>query len=187
MGVPVFDYSKMADTANKQLFRAIKSRDLALVKRLIKEGADPSCREEDDYLRLTPLHTAAFWGDLAIVKYLVEEEGVEVNARDSENATPLHRACQNDQLRVVEYFIRHRGCDIETQDKDGWRALHWASVNGSTATTQWLLFNAKCNPVPLTHLHYTPLDWAVDSGHLDTVSLFTSFRDDGGTTSGKYI
>jgi ankyrin repeat protein len=38
----------------------------------------------------TPLHRAAYYGELDVVKYLVEEKGADVKAADKDGDTPLH-------------------------------------------------------------------------------------------------
>ena len=165
--------------ADEELLRAAKSGDLALVKRLISNGANPYY--SDEYGE-TALHKAAREGTLEVVKHLAEKEGVKVNTRNKNGHTPLHSACACDRLRVVEYLIRHRGCDI---DDTGSTVLHLASVNGSTDSAQVLLFVGKFTPSTLDSYHLTPLDYAVRNEHPNMVKLFTSTRDDGGATSGK--
>ena len=53
---------------------------------------------------VTPLHNAAWMGNLEMVKLLVEL-GADPNARDSSfNATPLGWATHNEQPQLVEYL-----------------------------------------------------------------------------------
>jgi hypothetical protein len=53
---------------------------------------------------VTPLHNAAWMGNLEMVKLLVEL-GADPNARDSSfNATPLGWATHNEQPQIVEYL-----------------------------------------------------------------------------------
>lgn len=42
------------------------------------------------YTGLTPLHMACAYGHLAVAKYLIEQQGADVNARDREGWTILH-------------------------------------------------------------------------------------------------
>ena len=55
----------------------------------------------------TALHRAAFWGRLSVVRYLVEEHGLDVDARDVRGDTPrdLAARCRRANCAdVVSYF-----------------------------------------------------------------------------------
>jgi ankyrin repeat protein len=55
-------------------------------------------------LATTPLHNAAWVGDLEMVKLLIEL-GADIDARDQNyNATPLGWALYNNQMNVAEYL-----------------------------------------------------------------------------------
>jgi len=55
---------------------------------------------------LTPLHVAATYNQLGIVKLLVEYADAPVNIQDTEGWTPLHCACAEGNFDVVEYLGR---------------------------------------------------------------------------------
>jgi len=55
---------------------------------------------------LTPLHIAATYNQLGIVKLLVEHADAPVNIQDVEGWTPLHCACAEGNFDVVEYLGR---------------------------------------------------------------------------------
>lgn len=78
-------------------------RDAALVELLLREGADPSCR---DVMGRTPLHCAAGSNNLQAVKPLIER-GSDPNARDEENRTPLHYAAE--QTHVIPFLSQNSG------------------------------------------------------------------------------
>ncbi|XP_073117149.1 uncharacterized protein [Elaeis guineensis] len=56
------------------------------------------------------LHMAAANGHLDIVEYLINN-GVDVNAANSEKNTPLHWACLNGHIEVIKTLI-HRGASV---------------------------------------------------------------------------
>ncbi|ORX44527.1 ankyrin [Piromyces finnis] len=55
---------------------------------------------------LTPLHIAATYNQLGIVKLLVEYADAPVNIQDVEGWTPLHCACAEGNFDIVEYLGR---------------------------------------------------------------------------------
>ena len=79
---------------------AVRTRRLKVLKYLIanKGGID---HERDRAL----LDTAAIVGDLACIKYLVEECGLDAGQVDREGGTPLHYAASKGNLSCMLYFI----------------------------------------------------------------------------------
>lgn len=69
---------------DKSLLIACRN-DLAKVQSLIAEGANPNAKDSD---KRSALHYAAFEGQLAIVKYLLQQN-VDINSGDIDNQTPL--------------------------------------------------------------------------------------------------
>ena len=55
---------------------------------------------------------------LPTVKYLVEELGTDVNARDENGATPLHNAAARGDNETIRYLVE-RGADIMAVDRKG--------------------------------------------------------------------
>merc|ERR1712100_190093 len=80
-----------------ELLDACTMGDLPRVRNLVKRGADP---EGTDYDNRAPLHLAASEGHLNVVKYLVIQQGVDVNPVDRFNHTPLSDAIGFDHKDV---------------------------------------------------------------------------------------
>ena len=66
----------------------------------------------------TLLHIACEKGNFEIVKYLVEEYGATMEAKDRFNNTPLHLACKKGHLDVVKYLVE-QGVDMEARCRYG--------------------------------------------------------------------
>ena len=87
----------------------------------------------------TPLHYAAFYGLLSIVKYLIDEHLQDVRLRGfDDESTPLHVASSQGHVEVARTLLRH-GADATAQDKYGWTPLHKASEGGHAEVVLLLL------------------------------------------------
>jgi ankyrin repeat protein len=64
----------------------------------------------------TPLFNAVNSGNLATVKYLIEQ-GTDINAKDYKNETPLFHAVKNGNLKVIKYLLEH-GADINIKNHE---------------------------------------------------------------------
>lgn len=105
----------------------------------------------------TPLHYAAFYGLLSIVKYLIDKplqlQDVHLRGFDDES-TPLHVASSQGHVEVARILLDH-GADATVQDKYGWTPLHKASEGGH-AEVVLLLLEYDPNATTQDNLGLTP-------------------------------
>ncbi len=92
----------------EMLHRAVEGRRLEGVRLMAELGFEVSGQTKHDnvgmFLETTPLHNAAWMGDLEMVKLLIEL-GADTTIRDRNyNATPLGWAEYNNKQNVVEYL-----------------------------------------------------------------------------------
>lgn len=77
--------------------------------------ADGDINAQDNY-GATPLHRAASQGHLDIVRYLVNQQRIRLDAPNREGDTPLHLACEdgNDSVAIL---LAQRGADPKRPNK----------------------------------------------------------------------
>ncbi len=78
-------------------------------------------------------HRYAPGGMLVAVKYLIEEVGADVNARDHEGNTALHHAAARGDVEMILYLIS-KGADVKAVNREGQSTADMA--NGPVQRTQ---------------------------------------------------
>ena len=97
---------------------------------------DINSRNKDNW---TPLHNAAHFGSLKIIKHMVTIPGLDINARESLGRTPLHVAAAMDELEVVSFLLSCTIVDPNCLDDWDRTPLHLAAANGRSLTVQYLI------------------------------------------------
>ena len=88
----------------------------------------------------TPLSWAAGTGHKAVVRLLVERDGVDINSRDSKHErTPLIWAAFKGDEAVVRLLIERDDVDLNAKDSGGNTALTLAAYNGHEAVVSLLI------------------------------------------------
>jgi ankyrin repeat protein len=93
---------------------------------LLEKGSNIS---ETDCLGKTALHLAVENSDLEMIKFLLEDEKLDVNVRSSQNQTGLHLACYHGNLSVIQNLI-DKGAIIDAKDEFGAEPIHYAAAYG---------------------------------------------------------
>ncbi len=78
-------------------------------------------------------HRHAPGGWLPAIKYLVEELGADVNARDHEGNTALHHAAARGDVEMILYLVS-KGADVKAVNREGQTTADMA--NGPVQRTQ---------------------------------------------------
>eukprot|EP01006_Ploeotia_vitrea_P003693 TRINITY_DN113065_c0_g1_i1.p1 TRINITY_DN113065_c0_g1~~TRINITY_DN113065_c0_g1_i1.p1 ORF type:complete len:639 (+),score=45.68 TRINITY_DN113065_c0_g1_i1:26-1942(+) len=92
----------------------------------------------------SPLLVAAYFGQLEVVQWLIEEAGVWVEQRSTNESTALIRAVQHNQLPVVKYLLEDAGANLaaKTKAQTGVRAAtatDWAKQYALEGVASYLL------------------------------------------------
>ena len=96
--------------------------------------------EPRGYFENTPLHSAAYYGDLEMVQVLLDY-GVDVNSQNSFGYTPLDSASRDghrNDAGVARLLIAH-GADPNSRDVLGFTSLHRASDSGRIEIVRLLI------------------------------------------------
>ena len=108
-----------------------------------------------------PIHIAAREGRTEVVKYFVEELGVDVNVEMKDGWTPLTYASMNGWCSLIEY-LNSKGVNLDHRDKSLRTAVHWA-VRCRQARILKLLIQCNADMDILDCEEKTPLDIAQET------------------------
>jgi ankyrin repeat protein len=140
---------KATDNADKNetsLHWAITNNNINLVKNLVeKKGARIHARNYEQYQdQVSALHVATKRTDIdiAILKYLVEQPGTDINIRDMHDDTPLHYAMHT--LEKVKLLVE-KGADVNAVNEFGetpfFQVLSWDKFSEQMAILDYLVLN----------------------------------------------
>ncbi|KAJ2706488.1 palmitoyltransferase akr1 [Coemansia spiralis] len=155
------------------LFAAVSRGDLDTARRLIDEVGVPTTVTDDQGNTL--VHTGVCGGSIDLMRYLVDEKRLDVNASDNEfRATPLFWAISNRRLEMIVFLVA-RGADARHTDSNRNSVLHAAVHSGSIAALAFLLstqLSVLGNSVDILDTHgMTPLMWAAYQSKQDILEL----------------
>uniref|UniRef100_A0A8U7NVW5 Ankyrin repeat domain 52 n=1 Tax=Corvus moneduloides TaxID=1196302 RepID=A0A8U7NVW5_CORMO len=167
------------------LVQAIFNRDVEEVRSLLNQKENINVLDQE---RRTPLHAAAYIGDVAILELLILSEGIlgrwdpaeprcvpagaNVNAKDTVWLTPLHRAAASRHEKALHLLLKH-SADVNARDKHWQTPLHVAAANRATKCVEALVpLLSTVNVADRTGR--TALHHAVHSGHLEVLKLLVA-------------
>jgi ankyrin repeat protein len=111
----------------------------------------------------TPLHLAAFFGQLESTRLLLERDApVDAVADNEMRVTPLHSATAGGHEDVARLLIK-AGADVNARQRHGYTPLHGAAQNGQVDLVDVLL-EAGADPAARTDDGRTPADLAREAG-----------------------
>ncbi len=145
---------------------AAMSFDIALVRTLLRGGADVNAAQADG---MTALHWAAERGDAEMANILTYA-GAELEAVTRIGAyTPLHIASQGGHLAVVSALIEN-GANIDAvTDPSGTTPLHLAALSDNAEIIRSLIEHGAAPDVRESEWAQTPLIFAASWNRVDAI------------------
>jgi ankyrin repeat protein len=121
----------------------------------------------------TVLHYACMSNHIEIVKYLIVECQINVNAQATKNheLTALHCACKrgNDHLPMIQYLCKQGHADIYIPDGCGAHVLHMACIHGHMDIVKYLIEDCHMNIYTQDNDGSTALHYASQSGCIEVI------------------
>jgi len=153
-----------------QFIRAAIRGDLPTVRRILQQpgGLDVNAGDEESW---TALHYAVFRSDLAIVQAILQEDGVNVNARTVTGCTPLRNSHLGDHRLPILQALLEAGADPNVADHDGETPLLLYVAFASPISTLEALLDGGANPAARNNNLDTPLHIACFCKNLDAAQL----------------
>ena len=88
---------------------------IEIVRLLCDRGADA---EACDDIEGRPLHSAATYGLISVVKELIEVRNADINARDNDGSTALRLVRDNDNAGLAAYLVSHGAIEYDDNNDD---------------------------------------------------------------------
>ncbi|AVP88171.1 hypothetical protein phytr_12470 [Candidatus Phycorickettsia trachydisci] len=128
------DREKVIQKSDKELYKFLDIDEINLDEEvLVFENVNifriQESLEEQNLLEITPLHIAAFWGQIDEVKKILEDKEIDINKQTIGGDTALHLSVVNGYLEIVELFLKHPCINIALTCDDGYTALELSIIN----------------------------------------------------------
>ena len=160
---------------NTPLLKAIRGRQLAVVKFLLENKADPEAKQNGNNDHLTPLIWATTQDNQELVELLLKH-GANLNATDGNSKTALHWAAFLGFKSIAEILVAHNA-EVNAREKDGQTPLFTAAEKGFKSIAELLVAHgAEING--RNNNGATPLLAAVSAGNKAIVEWLLANKAD---------
>ncbi|MBN2461630.1 MAG: ankyrin repeat domain-containing protein [Candidatus Cloacimonetes bacterium] len=99
--------------AGRTVLHTAYKAPLEAIQYMLEKGADVNAADTSG---ITPLHDAAWRGDVKVVRFLVEN-GAKVNTRSNQGMTPILNSAFTDSVAVLRYLLE-QGADVNCFDHE---------------------------------------------------------------------
>ncbi|MBN9289432.1 MAG: hypothetical protein BGO43_10530 [Gammaproteobacteria bacterium 39-13] len=155
---------------NTPLHLAVMQEELEIVKMLVLQGANIDALNNEEFSPIvyankeikrflltsgardpyhTPLHDAAFDGNIRKMKRLLQRDESQLNAQDILSTTPLHFAVLSGRLDAVKMLVE-QGAGVNGYDDDSMLPIHYSSE--SPEISEYLIQHGSID-AKFTELH----------------------------------
>ena len=162
-----------AATNSSRLIEAVRNKDAAAVRALLKQRVDVNKPQGDG---ATALHWAVYLDDAALADLLIRS-GARVNTPNDVGATPLHLACVNRSAPMVERLLA-AGANPNAKLFNGETVLMSCARTGEVKAVKALLVAGADVKAKEPQHDQTALMWAAAESHPDVVQMLVEFGAD---------
>jgi ankyrin repeat protein len=152
-----------------RLVNAAKQHDTAAMRVLLKQRIDVNTPDVDG---MTPLHWAAHWNELEIVKLLLAA-GANAKATNRYGVTPLHEATLVTNVAMMEALLK-AGASANATYGSGETPLMTAARTGNVEAVKLLLDNGSDVNTAEEFRGQTAIMFAAAENHAEAVKLLLS-------------
>lgn len=124
----------------------------------------------------SPLHAAAWAGDLERASGMLQVRPADVHLTDRAGVTLLHAAARSGNARLVRLLL-DRGADLGAADGAGLTSLHYAAQFGHADAARTLLEHGA-DPNQPDHRGRRALHWAAIVNDAGVTSLLLEYKAD---------
>jgi ankyrin repeat protein len=164
--VALLSVASLAAAGNDlRLVDAVKNRDKAAARSLLKQHAEVNAAEADG---TTAVAWAAHWDDLETADLLIRA-GANVNAANDYGVTPLWLACTNGNAAMVENLLKAGANPNAALARTGATPLMRCARTGNVAAVKSIVLHEARVNTQETWRGQNALMWAVAAKHPDAV------------------
>jgi len=212
--VTPYDHNGSLDVVHPQNRQRIENNDLESLKRLLRiedgkikviyqlplvmrESSPDLIRQliqkekiSLDEIRLsrgrTLLHLAAAGGNIEMVRFLVEEIGLDPSEQDDYGQTPLHEAVKSDSPReTISYLLQQKDIEIDARDDYYGGSPLIIAIDKRNPEAVACLLESGADFLSETKRHGNALSYAVMRGDKETKALLLQAAKESGIKSLK--
>ncbi|KAH9126640.1 hypothetical protein AeMF1_002948, partial [Aphanomyces euteiches] len=167
------------DSQVEEFFKAVRNVDTEAVKTLLDSGFDVNThttiqstnREgKDNSWEGSALMYASRHGHTDMVRLLLAQDRIDVNAKQSMGWSALILAAANGHGEIVQLLLNCDGFEVNLSGNRQ-APLHYAAIYGCIEIVEILLRNEKVDPNVKRYDGSTPLHSAVKFGQVDVVKM----------------
>lgn len=160
---------------------AAQRRDIAVVRQLLRQGADVNAAQGDG---MTALHWAVRHGDIELGRTIVYAGGdVHAGTRIG-RYTPLHMAARSGDVGFVILLLEANADPNETTINSGATPLHLAAASGDPGVLTALIQAGATVDAKESAWGQTPLIFAAANNRVEAIRVLISSGADPSITSG---
>jgi ankyrin repeat protein len=158
-----------ASENSANLIEAVKSRNIQIVRNLLKQRSNVNTQEADG---MAPIHWAVRNDDLATAQLLIRA-GANVKAANRYGVTPISLAAANGNAMLVEALLK-AGADPTTAVPDGETILMTAARTGNADAVKALIAHGADVNAKEKWQEQTALMWAAAENHAAAIKALVA-------------